>query len=112
MSTAQDAFRATIAAGYYPEADPEAGRQGSWYMCIALTWAYQAGVISWYQYDAGRTAISSVLDGRPSCMAAAMLGRDTQGWENHKWAKEHGVDLYMNWDERVQTLEFPAWDED
>ena len=99
MSTAQEAFRATIDLGYYPK-----GRyRGSYYMCIALEEALFAGVITADQCEAGLTAISSALAGRGYRMSSVMLGRHTTWEEDRDWAIEHGVDLYMNWDERVPT---------
>lgn len=99
MSEAQDAFRAIIEAGYYPGTP---GR-GSYYMCVALKEAFYAEVITAGQCGAGRTAISLALAGRGFRMASAMLGRHTTSEEDHDWAIEHGVGLYMNWDERVPT---------
>ena len=108
MSVAQEAFRATIEAGYYPYS---AGT-GSRYMCVALDMAQAAGVISERQRDAGWIAIDRVLAGRPDCMASAVLGHRAALDEAREWSVEHGVALYTNWDERVQTLEFPKWIED
>ena len=45
-------------------------------------------------------------------MAEVMLGGLTRRSEDCEWAAKHGVELYMKWDERVQTLEFPEWAED
>ena len=98
MSAVQDAFRATVAAGYYPD---------NCYMCVALEEALYAGVITAGQCEAGLTAISRALAGRGFRMSSVMLGRYTTWEEDRDWATEHGVDLYMNWDERVRTLEFP-----
>lgn len=102
-STAQDAFRATIEAGYYP---------ATGYMCFALDRALTDGVITEDQHQAGVMAIKQVLASRSHitcCMASAMLGCRTSWETDQEWAVEHGVDLYMNWDERVPTLEFPEW---
>ena len=108
MSEAQDAFRATIELGYYPK-----GRdRSSYYMCVALEEAHYAGVITEDQCEAGITAISRALAGRGFSMASVILGRHTTWEEDRDWAIEHGVDLYMNWDERVPTLKFPEWSED
>lgn len=109
MSTAQDAFRATIEAGFYPEVD----RRSRCYMCLALDEAHAAGVISEHQRRAGRRAISRILGYRFSYMATAVRGYPAQRYlDDINWAIEHGVELYTNWDERVETLEFPDWDED
>lgn len=107
-SAAQEAFRATIEAGYYPEMRA----RSSCYMCIALDIAFADGVITEAQHEAGTYAIERVLDGQSNCMAEVMLGGLTRRSEDCEWAAKHGVDLYMNWDERVQTLEFPEWEED
>ena len=108
MSEAQEAFQATIEAGYYPEMRA----RSSCYMCIALELACSDGVITEEQRDAGTDAIERVLDGQSNCMAEVMLGGLTRRSEDCEWAAKHGVELYMKWDERVQTLEFPEWAED
>lgn len=102
-STAQGAFRATIEAGYYPATS---------YMCFALDEALADGVITEDQHQAGVMAINQVLASCGQitcCMASAMLGWPTSRETDQEWAVEYGVDLYMNWDERVPTLEFPEW---
>jgi len=107
-STAQEAFRATIEAGYYPGVDD----RGSCYMCYALGEALDDGIITEDQYSAGRVAIDDVIVRSGQiicCMASAMLGCRTSYETDQEWAVEHGVNLYMNWDERAPTLEFPEW---
>lgn len=109
MSKAQEAFRAVIKAGYYPGGR---GLPGCPYMCIALSEAEDDGAIDTGAWKAGRDAIRRALGDRSNCMAEAMLGRCTSSSEDRQWAIEHGVELYVNWDERVETLEFPEWFED
>lgn len=100
-STAQEAFQTVIEAGYYPATS---------YMCFALDRALTDGVITEDQHQAGVGAINQVLARCcqiTCCMASAMLGCRTSWETDQEWAVEHGVDLYMNWDERAPTLEFP-----
>lgn len=109
MSAAQDAFRATIEAGFYPEVDG----QGRCYMCLALVDACSAGVITPHQLREAKDAIHQVLAGRFSYMATAVRGYTAARYlDDIAWAIACGVELYKNWDERSKTITLPDWSED
>lgn len=92
----QDTFRAVIEAGIYPAED--------YFMCHALGYAVRQGTITAEEAHLAIEAIDAYITPALTCTMVNAVTRYTAPGESPMpaslWAEEHGVEFYLNWDNR------------
>lgn len=107
MRTPQEVFRAVISAGLYAQPNT------SLFMCNALGWALEIGVIAHDEAEQARQSIReymralSGVDSRHACLVAVCHAAWPKGGHEARndqqivaWVNRVGVVLYWNWDKR------------
>lgn len=92
----QDTFKAVIEAGIYPAED--------YFMCHALGYAVRQGTITEEEAYLAIEAIDAYISPAVACTMVNAVTKYAAPGELPMpawlWAEEHGVEFYLNWDNR------------